>query len=112
MNKIPTWVWYVAGALGLYYLLKKAIPQIPQAINTALAAPEQAVANAYVGLTSGAPVVPAGNIVLPDGSLVPVAQLSPYVDSGSGNTMVAYAGHTYSLQPHDANGNWPATQVS
>lgn len=106
MNRIPTWVWYVAGAVGLYYLYKK----VGAGLNNALAKPEQAIADAYVALTSPT-IVPAGNIVLPSGSLVPVAQLSPYVDA-SGNTMVAYQGHTYSLQPHDANGNWPATQVT
>jgi hypothetical protein len=49
--------------------------------------------------------VPAGNFVLPNGALIPVAQTKPTVVNGTGR--VVWNGTTYTIGTRNADGNWP-----
>lgn len=92
----------VGAIIGAYWLWTKVSGGIGAAAS-ALTAP---LANAYVDLTSGPAPVPQGSVVFPDGSYIPVAQITP---SWQGNALTfVYNGQNWQLQPHDANGNYPA----
>jgi hypothetical protein len=110
VNKIPTWVWLAlvaGGGYALYqYFKKEGQKLIVNPLADAIAAP-------IIGLENFFHQTPqtTGNIVLPDGTLVPTPQIRAYVDKPSGQTRVQYNGKVYALSPHDANGNWPATLV-
>ncbi len=96
------------GALAIagYWLFSKFTSGIGDAASR-LSAP---IANAYVGWTSGAAPVPQGSAVFPDGSYVPMANLSP---NWVGNSLqFSYGGHTWALSAHDASGNYPASLVA
>jgi hypothetical protein len=51
-----------------------------------------------------------GNIILPDGSLVPLQNVDIRQAPG-GPVVASYGGHFYQLSPADANGNWPAALI-
>lgn len=110
MNKIPSWVWAagigVGGFLLYQYLKKEGQKLIVNPLADAIAAPIIAVENFFHQTPQT-----TGNIVMPDGSLVPTPQIRAYVDKPSGQTRIQYQGKIYALSPHDANGNWPATLV-
>ncbi|MHB8414594.1 MAG: hypothetical protein ACYDDA_03815 [Acidiferrobacteraceae bacterium] len=92
----------VGGIVAAYWIWTK----ISGGIGAAASALTQPLANAYVGLTSGPAPIPQGSVVFPDGSYVPVSQLSL---SWQGNALTTvYNGQNWQLQPHDANGNYPA----
>lgn len=91
----------VGGLIAAYWLFTKFRAGVNVAVDT-IAAP---LATAYVGLTSGAAQVPQGSAVFPDGSYVPMSQLSP---KWYGSALVfSYKGGNWQLQSQ-VNGNYPA----
>jgi len=99
-------VIYGGLAVLAYFLYKKFSVGINSAVNTAASG----IANAYVGLTSPAAPVPQGSVIMPDGTNFPLASIQP---QWQGNALLfSYAGGTYQLQPHNADGNYPAVYYS
>lgn len=92
-----------AGAYVLYQVLAKKIG--------AVAAPAtDAIAKLWVSLTEQPPMQVLGDVVMPDGSTVPLSTV-PIRGDAQGRVYTNLNGHVYQLQPHDANGNWPAVLV-
>jgi len=95
---------WIGGAIALYYLWSKTSGVVAN-----ITAPiTNAAADAYVSMTAGGAATPSGNVVLPDGTSVPVAKLTPTIDA-SGDTTVSYGGSKYVVLPGtDSNGDWNA----
>lgn len=92
---------WIGGAALLYYLYKKALPNVTAPI-------VNAAADAWVAMTSGPAIVPTGGIVLPSGQVVPVASVTPHAQN-DGSTTVNVGGTTYTILPGtDDDGNWQA----
>src|SRR5579863_5692979 len=96
---------WLGGAIAAYFIWQKVSGGV-----AAVTAPAvNAAADAWVAMTSGPGVVPTGNIILPTGQMVPVANVIPTANA-DGSTTVNVAGTTYMIQPGtDSNGNWTAT---
>lgn len=97
---------WIGGAIAAYFLLQKA-----SGVVSSITAPlVNSAADAYVAMTAGGAAIPSGNIVLPNGTAVPVAQLTPTINS-SGDTTINYGGATYTVLPGtDDDGNWQAVE--
>jgi hypothetical protein len=113
MMKVSDWVGIgVVGVGG--YLLYKLLSKVPQAT----APVTSAIANAWVAATNALngsfTMQLLGNLVFPDGSSVPIAQLpsGSMRSDASGNLQVLYNGHIWQMQPSDANGNFPVSVVA
>jgi hypothetical protein len=107
-NPDVNWLLWGALAVGAYLLWKKFTSVASSAAN-AIAAP---IANAFVDLTSPAAPVPQGSVILPDGTSFPAANLTNLnFGFNQGVAQFTYQGGTYSLSPHDANGNYVATRL-
>jgi hypothetical protein len=52
-----------------------------------------------------------GNALMPDGSLIPMSQVTLKGDS-AGNLFGTYGGHTYQFAPSNVAGNFPATLLN
>jgi hypothetical protein len=95
----------VLAAVILYQLLKKAIPN-------ATAPAADAIAAFWLKLFPNPPPMNVlGNVVMPDGSLVPLQGLEVRTDANQ-NVFVKVGSSVYQLAPSDANGNWPAVAVT
>jgi hypothetical protein len=96
---------WIGGAIAAYYVLQK----VAGGISTLTAPATTAAANAFVALTSGPAIVPTGNIILPNGTSVPVSTVQPTANS-DGSTTINYGGSTYTVQPGtNSDGDWTAT---
>jgi hypothetical protein len=91
------------GALVLYQVLKKKIGDVTAPVS-------DAIAKLWLALTEQPPMQVVGDVVLPDGSTVPLSTLPIRADAQN-RVYTNLSGHVYQLQPHDANGNWPAVLV-
>lgn len=94
-------VLLVGAGLAIYYFLKKS---------PLLTTPASWIADFYLWATLPAAMVLQGNIVMPDGSLVPLASAT-VKQNASGDVVALYGGHYYQLFPSDENGNWPSVLV-
>jgi hypothetical protein len=99
------------GGIGLgAYLLYKAFSGVKTVVCAVTAPATAALANWYVSLTSCGAAIPTGQVLLPNGTAVPVAQLQVSSVAGTNSAMFTYGGQTYYLNsPHDSNGNWAAS---
>lgn len=68
------------------------------------------IADLWLSWTLPPPITLLGNIVLPDGTLIPLSTVSVRL-APNGNTYAQVGAAYYQLAPSDANGNWPATPV-
>jgi hypothetical protein len=98
---IESWLPVAAVGVGIYFLytaLQNFFNKGPGA------APINAAACAFVKLTSCAPAVATGNVILPGGTTLPVSS----INMGSSATFT-YNGTNYAVQSGtDSNGNWTA----
>jgi hypothetical protein len=102
--EIEEWLPVVAVGVGIYFLYN-ALQNFFGKTGTGGAVINSA-AQAYVNLTSGGAIVPTGNVILPDGSTIPVSSINMNATTGAAFT---YNGANYSIQSGtDANGNWTA----
>ncbi len=94
----------LAGAAG------SAIVKGAQTVTAPVAA---ALASAWNAMTATSSMPVLGNVLFPDGTLTPIAQLTVKQDS-LGNVYVASPanGLLFQLQPSNADGNWPALQIT
>ena len=90
------------GGVILYAIIKKGSQAIDYTSST--------LADIWLSLTLPPTMQLLGNIVMPDGSLLPLqgADVRLYPN---GDTLLQLDGHFYKLSPSNADGNWPATQV-
>lgn len=93
------------GALYLVYQIYKKFTEGAGSIDDAL----DRWAKNKVARESPA-IVPAGNFVLPGGTLVPVSSTHPTVVNGVGYVVIG--SKTYKIGPRDSNDNWPVTLTS
>jgi hypothetical protein len=91
------------GGFILYKLLKDQL-------NKATAPLSDAIAKFWVSLTEQPAMVVQGNVKLPDGTAFPLSTAVVRADA-QGHVYTQAAGHVYQLQPHDADGDWPAVLV-
>lgn len=120
-QKIPNWV-YLAALAGVGYAAYKSWDKISDFLDTLkkgaglITAPvTDAISNAVIAYDPylSQPTVQStltGSVLFPNGAQVPLTNLQ-VMASGTGNAfraLVTYQGKTYQLQPHDANGNYPA----
>jgi len=93
-----------AGAYLLYRLWNTA----SSAVASVTAKPVTAAAQAYVNLTTPG-IQTVGNVILPDGTPIPVGTVNPSPIPGSTSATFSYLGQQYYLNsPSDAAGNWQA----
>lgn len=111
-QKIPGWVW-LAGLAGVGYALWKISGAFKQGVNYVTAPVSDAIASAINWYTATPPVITAGNVLFPNGALVPTTnfQVTSYNGPQGFEARVTYQGRVYRLAEHDANGNYPATPV-
>lgn len=103
--------WVKLGLFGVAaYLIYQLMTTASTAVTGATNAVSTSIADAWVSWTSEPAMSVSGNMVLPDGSLIPLAAAS-IKQSPSGLVYAQYGGAYYELSPSDANGNWPATPV-
>jgi hypothetical protein len=96
---------WIGAAIAAYYVWTK----VSAGVSSVTAPVVDAAADAYVALTSGGAASAAGNVILPDGSSVPVSSINPVANS-DGSTTFSQDGATYTIQPGtDSNGDWTAT---
>jgi hypothetical protein len=104
-----------AVAVGVYFVWK-GVNKIPQALSTATDAFAASIAHLWTSVWDPAGVGGTlGNVLFPDGSYVPTAQLpmkSGNDPNGNWGLFTQYQGHIYQLQPSDINGDFPASQVN
>lgn len=113
MSKIPWWAWAIGvGAVG--YILYKTVSGVKKTAGSAVNAVSTAIADTWlslpwVGLPPNMTVL--GEVVLPDGTLVPMSQLQngKIREDPNDNVLANINGNIYQLSPSDANGNYPAT---
>jgi hypothetical protein len=88
----------------------KAVIKGAQVVTAPVAA---ALATAWSAMTSNPNISLLGNVLWPDGTSTPIASLTVKSDT-LGNVYVASPqnGLLFQLQPSDANGNWPAVQIT
>lgn len=100
-------ILYGAIAVVAYVVWSKLTKTGQAAVNTA----GQVGANLWLTLFPlPAAMQVLGNVVMPNGSLIPVGSVQLRQDS-DGNTFTQIAGTTYQLSPHDDQGNYPLTAV-
>jgi hypothetical protein len=98
-------LFLVAIGAAIYFLWQKFSSGVTSLINPL----SQGAADEFVKLTAGPAAVASGNILLPDGALVPVNNVNPRSQS-DGTVTFSFAGNSYAVQPGtDENGNWQAT---
>jgi len=103
MNTSSIVKWGGLAALA-YFLYSK--------LQTNVGAPVASVlADIWLSLTLPPAMVLQGNILLPDGTLIPL-QNSDVKQGPDGNVYLNLGGTFFRLYPSDANGNWPATRVA
>lgn len=93
--------------VGVWYVLQKGFgiaQQVAQPVS-------DAIANAWLAFTLPAPMTVLGNVVFEDGTQIPLSSLAVKANPATGAVGLIYAGHLYTLQPSDVNGNWPAVLV-
>jgi hypothetical protein len=95
---------------GIGYLIYRAWGAVSAGVAAVTNVPVTAAAQAYVNLTSSPSMVAQGNVVLPDGTSVPISSLSPQPVAGTNSASVSYMGSQYYLNtPSDpTDGNWYA----
>ena len=100
-----------AGAYALYLVLQqvgKIGSGVATVVGQATNAATTSIANTWVSLTTSNMGGVPGNILFPDGNVVPLASTTVKTDA-NGNVYVMEGGALYQLGQSDANGNWPAT---
>ena len=115
----------VGVAIGGYLLYKFLQPAVNAAGNAAAAvgagvgAAEQGIANAWVWATSGAAIQASGNVILPDGTAVPLSSVSVSFNPSANVGTFVYQGTQYVIAPnpsggpaYDVNGNYHAVTAS
>jgi hypothetical protein len=95
-NKLINVALVSAGIYILYKILQKVTAPVIDPL-------AQGIANTYSWLTLPGDVVVTGNINLPDGSQVPIANI--FIDD---SMQFVYNGRTYTVTGRDANGNYNA----
>lgn len=99
---------------GLYKLVGPGSPgaKAADAVAGAIAKPIVAISNWYYGSTA---TIPTGNVILPNGTKVPTAQLHITWDSAVGVASFVYNGYGYIIAPnpdggpgYDQNGDYHA----
>lgn len=90
---------------GLLYFLVSYLQK-----SSFIQTPANVIADFYAWLTLPPSMIVQGNVVLPNGSLVPLS-LTDVRQNGANVVVAEYEGHYYQLSPSDANGNWPATLI-
>ena len=117
------------GALGyaLYQILKPiesatsavagAVGQVATNVAAGVGAAEGGVAGAWVWATSSS-VVPSGNVILPNGTSVPLSGLAVTSDPSSGAAVFTFDSVNWEILPnpsggpaYDSNGNYHAQQI-
>jgi len=95
--------WLTLGLLAIGgYVVYRTWNAAGNAISTATAP----LANAWVSLTSPAAPQVQGQILMPDGTTIPVGSVSPQWIGAA--LVFSYNGAQYQLYGHDSNGNYPA----
>lgn len=99
----------IGAVLGLGFLAfryaKGVIGKITDPASTA-------IANAYVKLTAGPVVQSTGNVILPDGRMIPTTKLVVRFNNDKQRAEFSFESKLYAItQKHDANGNWIATRL-
>lgn len=115
MGKIPWWVWAI-GLGGIGYILYKSLGTVATATNGVTNTVSSGIANAWlslplVGLPAQMTVL--GNVLLPNGTLVPLSSLQSgqIRNDASGNVYANVSGTIYQLSPSNTQGNFPATLI-
>jgi hypothetical protein len=108
MRKIPDWVWLLGGGAAIWFLWK----QFKAGVTAATDPLATGIANLWVKLFDAPSMVIPGNVVLPDGSKIPVNSLVIKTDTLN-NLFTQISGRIYQFQPSDPiTGDWPLKQVS
>jgi hypothetical protein len=103
-----------AVAYGLYELLKKGGPAstATNAVAGAIAKPIVAISNWIEGSSD---IVPTGNVILPNGTKIPLANVHVTWDDAVGVASFVYNGYGYIILPganggpaYDTNGDYHA----
>jgi hypothetical protein len=95
------------GVLGVgAYLLYKFLSKVPKVTDPIATA----IADFWIWATLPPAMTVQGNIILPDGSLAPLANAT-VKQSPDDQVYANYQGHFYQLYPADDNGNWPSVLV-
>ncbi len=108
----------VGVGLGVLYALIKVFGKggpaqaVTNAVSGAIAAPYAAVSNFLEGSYN---VIPTGNVLLPNGSKVPLSQLQVTWDQANNVASFVYQGYGYIIPPgsnggpaYDQNGDYHA----
>lgn len=116
--------YVLLGVLGLaayivYQLIQgvratgAAVGAVYSGAKTVTAPVASALAKAWSAMTLAPSPMVLGNVLFPDGSRVPLSSLTVKQDS-LGNVYVASPdnGLLLQLQPSNANGDWPAVQIT
>lgn len=105
--KTQEWVELaILGAVGYwaYGLLTKG----SKAASAATDAAAQHIANAYVAVTNwlygSTATVPTGNVILPDGTKLPLSQLHVTFDDTNNVGSFVYQGYGYIIPPNPSGG--------
>lgn len=102
-------VLLLAGVAGLAYFLYTKASQLA---STAVNAAGTAGANLWLSLfPMPATMGLVGNIILPDGTALPLSNSTIRQDS-AGNVFTTFGGHIYQLGQSDINGDFEASFVS
>jgi hypothetical protein len=105
MPKIPGWMLLLGAGAVIWYLSRQFQKQITDPLATG-------IANLWVKLFDAPSMVIPGNVVLPDGSKIPVNSLVIKTDTLN-NLFTQISGRIYQFQPSDPiTGDWPLKQVS
>lgn len=119
MGKIPWWIWAV-GLGGVAYILYKSVSGVTTVATSAGNAVSTGIANLWdslplVGIGPNQQIL--GNVLLPNGTLVPLSSLSQgqirsYTDSNNNYSVYALVqGTIYQLAASNPQGNYPAALV-
>lgn len=103
----------IQGVKATTTALGTAATSLYKGAQTVTAPVATALANAWMAMQPASGMSVLGNVIFPDGSQVPLSQLTVKQDS-LGNVYVASpaSGLLLQLQPSDANGNYPAVQIT
>ncbi len=95
-------------ALLAWYVLKR----VGDATGAGVDAVATGIARLWTSLTASPPIQVLGNVVFPDGARVAISSLTIKTDRATGAVYTMRGGQVYQLQPHNAQGDWPAVRVS